>query len=489
MADFRKSISIGEDEVPEKLDAKKSLRDLVNLMLPDGLMIVLAVLMAPLVLVPLFIDLPTSTADTFHFFDFFILGIFILEYIAKTLLAQNILKHVINPWHLLDLLVILLPLVGLIPAVSGRLSVSSPLLRLIRIARIVAVGGRAIDRKRQLSRGAVEEKAAVPPLRLKVMDGALNNIKKEVPAGELETYLRSPAETWIDISCISDEDFEQLSKAMGIPRILLESEMVDESYPRVDYFERYSLIFARVADVVVQKKGPAHLIVNRTGLLVVCQGQNIITLSKGPTEVFDRILKEVQRVHAPEDPIVVSILYALLKHVLARDREIIRALERELMELESIPVNKRPPTFLEATFYLRKEVNQLVPSLLHLKEVITIITAKRVPLKGFEERHAKIFDILEDEAVYLHETASNARDDLLSLIDLYINTNSFQMNRVMRVIAVITSMSIIPAVLGLLGSNIIGNPWDVQLWQVFTGLGVAMLGLGWIFYRLGWLKG
>jgi len=59
----------------------------------------------------------------------------------------------------------------------------------------------------------------------------------------------------------------------------------------------------------------------------------------------------------------------------------------------------------------------------------------------------------------------------------------------MRVIAVITSLGIIPALMGLLGSNIAGNPWDIQLWQVFTLLGILMFAMGWIFYRLGWLKG
>jgi Mg2+ and Co2+ transporter CorA len=487
MPDFQKSM-VTNDAPEENPDPKKGVREIVNSILPDTLMIVLAVLMAPLVLIPLFVDLPETIAATFNFLDFAILGVFIIEYISKAVLALNIVKHIINPWHLLDLFVILIPLVGLIPAVSSRLAVSSPILRLLRIVRIAAVSGRALDRKHNLSLAAPVVEKSRPPLKMKVMDGTLDNILPEVPVTRLTDFLRNPAETWIDISCVTEEDYDLLSTSIGIPRIILEGEMVDESYPRVDYFERYSLIFARIADLTVQPRGPAHLVINRTGLLVICQGQNIVTLSKGQTDVFNQTLKDVHRVHTPDEPIVVSILYTLLKHVLTRDRWIVTALEKELMQLESIPLNKRPADFLETTFYLRKEVNQLVPSLLHLKEVITMITSQRVPLKGFADRHAKIFDILSDEANYLHETASNARDNLLSLIDLHINTTSYEMNRVMRVIAVITSLSIIPAILGLLGSNVAGNPWDIQLWQVFVGLGTTMLAVGWVFYRLGWLK-
>jgi Mg2+ and Co2+ transporter CorA len=222
--------------------------------------------------------------------------------------------------------------------------------------------------------------------------------------------------------------------------------------------------------------------------MVICQGQNIISMSKGRLEFFNHVVERAKKIHTPQEPLAVSILYGLLRYLLEKDKQIIAAIERELMALESIPVRERPSDFLEKTFYLRKEVNQLVPSLLHLKEIISVITSRRVPLEGFSERHEKIFDILADEASYLHETASNARENLLSLIDLHINTTSYEINRVMRLIAVITSLSIIPAIMGLLGSNLIGNPWDIHLWQVFAVLGILMAAMGWIFYRLGWLK-
>ena len=63
------------------------------------------------------------------------------------------------------------------------------------------------------------------------------------------------------------------------------------------------------------------------------------------------------------------------------------------------------------------------------------------------------------------------------------------MNKVMRLIAVITVLGIIPAiVLGALGTNVAGNPWGIHLWQVFLIPIILMLALGWVFYRLGWTK-
>jgi len=265
--------------------------------------------------------------------------------------------------------------------------------------------------------------------------------------------------------------------------------MVEESYPRVDYFDHYSMVFTRIAELSENPSEQYRFSVDRHGLLIICSKQNIVSLSKGKNSLFEHITNEARSIHSYGDSVAVTILYTVMKHILEGDRKIISVLEQQLMHLEIIPPSQRPGNFLEITFNLRKEVNQLVPSLMHLKEILSEITSKRVPLDGFTEKHARVFDILTDEAEYLYETAAFARDNLQSLVDLHINTNSFETNKVMRIIAVITSLGIIPALMGLLGSNISGNPWDIQLWQVFIILGIVMAALGWIFWRMGWLKG
>ena len=251
----------------------------------------------------------------------------------------------------------------------------------------------------------------------------------------------------------------------------------------------YSMIVARLAEVELIAKGPEHIQVSRTGLLVICLGQNIVTVSRQKTDIFTRTLERARSQRSAGDSLVVSILYAVLKEVLDRDEQIISALEHELLRLEGTPFKKLPPDFLETTFHLRKEINQLVPSLRHLREIMTAVASGRLPLEGFDRRDEKIYESLRDRAVYLHETAQNARENLISLIDLYINTTSYQINRVMRVIAVITSLAVVPALIGgLMGMNLIGMPWNMHLWQVVVFVAVVMMSMGWVFYRLGWLK-
>jgi Mg2+ and Co2+ transporter CorA len=476
------------NEKAEQEDPKKALRERIDLVLPDTLMIVLALVMIPIVVIPLVVDLPASISQTFHLADYTIIAVFIIEYFLKMAVAPNIPRYVVNPWRLLDLLVIILPFFDLLQLFSG-FGRWSPMLRLLRLTRIVAAGGRAIDRKVAKHTSDVSPKSGPPAMKIRTIDRELGNINDTISLEKVAGYLGNKTQTWIDISSVSESDLFDISRILGIPHMVLENELVEESYPRIDYFESYSMIFARVADMGMNESGTGRVSVTREGLLVICYGQNIITISKTDSGLFSRVLEKAKKLSSQGETLAVSILYTILKYSLEKDSQVINAIEHELMVLENIPLKNRPSSFLESTFYLKKEVNQLVPSLLHMKEMAAMITAKRVTLDGFQEKHERLFDMLADEATYLKETAENARDNLLSLIDLYINTKSFELNKVMRLVAVITSLSIIPAVGGLLGSNIIGNPWNIELWQVFGGIVVLMLAGLWIFLRLGWLKG
>jgi Mg2+ and Co2+ transporter CorA len=326
-------------------------------------------------------------------------------------------------------------------------------------------------------------------MEFRVMEGSLDKIRENVPISHLNDYLNTPVQNWLDISYVSNEDFDELSNTLGVPKVLIESRLSDESYPQIDYFGRYSLIFARVTDGQLTADDSTKLSTSRSDLLVVCHGNDIITISKTQTDIFNRIMERAKKIYTPEEPLAVTILYTILKHMIEKNKQLIDEVEKHLIIFENTPLRERPTNFLETTFCLRKEINQLITALLHLKEIISDITSKSVPLEGLSERHEKKFKLLMDEVAYVYETAFFARDSLIYLVDLYMNTMSYETNKVMRIIAVITSLGIIPAVFGLLGSNIVGNPWDVQLWQLFAVLVLFMFAAGIIFYKLGWFKG
>jgi Mg2+ and Co2+ transporter CorA len=67
--------------------------------------------------------------------------------------------------------------------------------------------------------------------------------------------------------------------------------------------------------------------------------------------------------------------------------------------------------------------------------------------------------------------------------------SSFQMNKVMRLLALLTTLALIPSVAGgLLGMNLAGSPWPVTLSQIAFGMAASMALSLYVFAIKGWLR-
>src|SRR3982751_3860707 len=103
--------------------------------------------------------------------EWLIIAIFAAEYFVNFALAHDRRRFVLNPWRILDAIIILAPLVSLLPA-APEFARSSPVLRVLRLARVILFGARA---RRGLSPGAdmgIEEKAPAGPLRVRALSPA-----------------------------------------------------------------------------------------------------------------------------------------------------------------------------------------------------------------------------------------------------------------------------------------------------------------------------
>ena len=186
---------------------------------------------------------------------------------------------------------------------------------------------------------------------------------------------------------------------------------------------------------------------------------------------------------------IVSILYSIFRRKIIDYDEVVRLLEQRAIAMEELPVGKARPSFLEDTFYFKKEIQKIHGNLWHFTQVLKAIRNNKVPLGGLKEKYLPIFSILYDESIYLFETSENVRDNLISLIELHINTVTIGLNRVMRILAVITSLGLIPSIInGLFGENLVDSPYPVEISEVFFIEVSIMLLAAYAFYRRGWLR-
>ena len=81
------------------------------------------------------------------------------------------------------------------------------------------------------------------------------------------------------------------------------------------------------------------------------------------------------------------------------------------------------------------------------------------------------------------------KDAVKALIELHMNVTSFEMNKFMKLLAIVGFLGLIPSVVGgLLGMNVVDNPWPVTLGQVAFGIAMGMAVSLYVFAIKGWLR-
>jgi voltage-gated potassium channel len=106
-------------------------------------LLVLAVLMVPLLVVPLVVGLPRGVERTFVALDWFVWAAFAFEYVVRLALTDRRWRFVRREWP--DLLIVVLPFLRPLRVVR-----SARALRLLRLTRLVAALGKAGQEVRRL---------------------------------------------------------------------------------------------------------------------------------------------------------------------------------------------------------------------------------------------------------------------------------------------------------------------------------------------------
>jgi hypothetical protein len=229
--------------VPEN-DPRANVREMVNAVFSDKLMMVLSLILIPIILLPFIMELDIAVLEFFEICDGIILALFIAEYATKLYCAQNRWNHFKAPWHIVDLIIIVLPFIQYLPFIGLSITGSpSLLLRLLRLPRALAVGGRAVASRRANNNVIADKLKTGPETVIRQVDTDLKTVNT-LNWAEFEAHvIDKNRQEWIDLNNVSDEGFKRLSQILHIAEPYFKSGLMDEIYPHIDYLQKASFIF------------------------------------------------------------------------------------------------------------------------------------------------------------------------------------------------------------------------------------------------------
>jgi Mg2+ and Co2+ transporter CorA len=455
---------------------------LLAVLLGEAFLGFLAIVAVALTLFPMLFAVSPLLSAAIDTVQWIIIAWFGFEYVFAFASARAKSAFLLSPWRLLDLATILIPLASLLPTMSRAL-LSSPILRLIRLTRLITLGVRVsgVAVRRHALRAS--EATVHAPVRVTRMADAPEFSPTETSWDELLRWLRSPGREWYHVSHPSREELGQIAATAGLAPGFLEGHLFGANYPHLATAKNYAAMFLWMPEI---KDG----VVERHGVLFVASANSLLSLARRPTGAVARITASAPDAEeeAEKTPFALRMIGVVLDRVLQQNEMLVGAFEQELRGLEDIPIRDSSPAFFERTFRAKKELSAAQADLWRVKGMLADIAEGRF-LPGVTGAASELFRRLTTKAEYLYESVVNVRDEILSVMELHLNIVSFDMNRVMRVLAVVSVLGLIPAVIGgLFGMNLVDNPWPFTLRQVAFAISFGMVLCLYFFFVKGWLR-
>jgi Mg2+ and Co2+ transporter CorA len=422
-------------------------------------------------LAPMLFALPGRLERGLDVVGWAIIALFAAEYLVHLALARDRKRFVLNPWRILDAFIILAPIASLLPVAPEFLR-SSPALRVLRLARVVVFGARARRGLASSPESETGEAAPLGPLRVTVLSPDSSQAQ-ERSWTELLQWLGAPSSAWMHAANLDRQRIKEIAARLELPDVMIDAALREASYPRLESSARWCALSLSL---------PALEQAPRSPLLLLVAERQLLSLSVHPAPL--------QTPPGFEDlPWGARCALHVVRTVLQRNETLASSIEQELRALEILDPDEHPESFFQTIFRLKRTMALAKGDLWRLRSLLAMLADGRRELPGLGRDQRDCLRALSEQADYLHETMEKAHEQLLTLLDLHLNIASYDVNRFMRLLAVVSSLALIPTIVGgLLGMNVAGNPWPVTLGQIAFGTFILMLCVLYAFMAKGWLR-
>ena len=472
------TIALREPVVPEDRSWKRLLLDFI---VSEPAMGVLSLVAFAASLGPLVFDVSPASQRALQAVEWSVVIVFMLNFVLRLSREPMKRKWLGRRGRILDLVTIGGPFLALLPGVSEAAS-GSLALRLLRVGRAVAFGTRAGGVATK-GRDSDSARTGVPHLKVTRVSERPRLQCTEVSWKQCSDWAADPSPAWFHATQISLNEFREAASAAGLGEVDLEELYRPYGVARVRSSPdaRSSILFLSVPTA----SDGVGTVVRRDRVAVVLNQRSLLSATPGSLDLPSMLDRE----EVPRQAFHVSVALRILGLAGDRLQYTARRLDRRIRELEPTGAIESDRRVLQVAPALRREISAVAFDSDQLQAVIGRLADGRRTLCGVNLEGDEYLTTLKDDFESLHERFKSLKEDVQSAIELDLNLKSFEMNRFLKLLAVVSCLGLIPAVIGgMLGMNVMGNPWPMTLGQVSFLAGMSGIVVLYVFAVKGWLR-
>ena len=288
--------------------------------------------------------------------------------------------------------------------------------------------------------------------------------KKLSGIAQLGEYKNSQGITWINISGLKDiASFKLLGETYDIHHLSVEDILNTEQQAKIEVFENYKFLTVKT---VQKEKGLCRGKTNGQGtdgfiidqISIIVMEKTIITIQETHGDSFGKIRKKILEGAGSIRRMGTDyIAYAIVDTVVDEYFIALDHLEDDIENFEDRAAKTSDEHFISEIQSTRKYLLQIKRAVLPLKENITAIK-----YQGIFFANADLKPFLHDLTEHLSNviiTVDHHREWLSGIMDLNLSVLSHQTNKVMKVLAMISTIFIpLSFIAGIYGMNFASMP-------------------------------
>ncbi|MCB4810542.1 magnesium/cobalt transporter CorA [Methylovorus menthalis] len=312
--------------------------------------------------------------------------------------------------------------------------------------------------------------------------------EKQLTQAELANYQRPPScKLWLNVYGLHETSLiAELGKCFGLHPLVMEDILNTNQRPKVESYGDYLyIVLHHVAYDSVSDQLQSEQI------SIILGRDYVLTFQERPTGCFEPVRERLRngRVHIREAG-TDYLAYALLDAAVDQYFSTLEKLGDECEELEEQLLHAPSNQHLLQLHKLKGQSMELRRSIWPLREAVNQLV--RNDDKFFAVENVVFLRDVYDHTIHLIESLEAIRDQLGSMLDIYMSSISNRVNMEVRALTVVT-MLFMPATLitGIFGMNFDSMPWLKNpngFWWTLSVMAVVASSMGLLFWRRQWLS-
>ena len=274
---------------------------------------------------------------------------------------------------------------------------------------------------------------------------------------------------WVHMCRPDDEEIDRIVSELSIDGDYLMAALDDEESPRVDSEEGDTLI---IIDIPVVEKNGKSFSYSTLPLGIIYTDENIITVCLRETSLIDMFAEG--KVKGLSTNKKTRFILQLLQRNAARFLQYLKQIDKSSVTIEAELHKSMQNRELIQMLALEKSLVYFSTSLTSNERVL-----KKLLRLDFIQRYPDDTELLEDVLVENEQAISMCsiyRDILSGTMDAFASIISNNLNIIMKLLASITIVLSIPAIVAAFFGMNTGVPWEGSMTGFYIAIGIALGG-------------